>query len=449
MSLFKDNSKILINLLIIISIITKIFSYYQSSGYSNNNNQNNQNPNNNDQNFISRAYNLTSYSQLNSFLKQKKTTFIYFYSNYCSGCSELLHSFQKASSYEFIYNFTNILLVNCNKYKDICFQFDLQTLPCLSIYYFHPEYKTLSIINQTFYSYEFEDIIKLIQKFPNPYTKNKKYPGLMKLKSKKDINKFSNEFGDVSFLLILDKKGKNNKKLLSCFNNDIALNKNYITKFYFGYTYNTNTIKKNFDYNNLPIIFAMGVNYNDFGLHIEVENCNDIQKFIEINEFPIFKNFDNKYLFKLMKLKKTIIIFVIDKKKLSALPRLISKIQRILLKRRDLIFGYMDLNEDISMLSFFNIKSNVLDETMIIYDFQKGRYHLSHFEELEKEIEDLDSGILKWKSGYFIEDFLGKLGINVNRGVLMLVFFGIFTIIIIFGCIFCFTMFERIDKKLR
>ena len=403
--------------------------------------------------FISRAYNLTSISQLDSFLKHNKQTFVYFYSNFCSGCKELLNAFNKASSYEMVFNSSNILLVNCNTYQELCFKFEIETLPYLRIYYYHSIYKNISIINHKFYSFEFNDIIKLIQKITNSGN-NDKYKGLIKLKSQKEINKFSNTFGDVSFLLILDKNNKNyNKKLLSCYNNDIALSPFYITKFYFGYTYNTKIKKQLIDLNvKLPLIYMTGINYNDFNLHYEIETCNDIINFIDKNELPVFKNFDSKYLFKLLRMKKTIFIFNIDKQKLSSLPRLISSMQKTLLERRDLVFGYLDINEDISMLSFFKINAEVLSETIIVYDFNKGRYHLEKFkdkESIEKLINDYDNGKLNWKSGYFIEDFLSSLGFEVNRNLLILVIMGILSIFVIIGCIFCFQTLEKIDKKLR
>ena len=403
--------------------------------------------------YISKTYNLTSLGQLDSFLKQHKQIFIYFYSNFCSGCTELLNAFKKASSFELVNNSSNILLVNCNNYKDLCFKFEIETLPFLKIYYYHSEYKNISIINHIFYSYEFNDIIKLIQKITNSGN-NDKYKGLIKLKSQKDINKFSNTFGDVSFLLILDKNDKAfNKQLLSCYNNNIALSPVYITKYYFGYTYDTKIKKQLKDLNmKLPLIYMTGINYNDFNLHSEIEQCNDIKAFIDSNELPIFKNFDSKYLFKLLRMKKTIFIFNIDKQKLSSLPRLISSIQKILISRRDLIFGYLDVKEDISMLSFFNIKTEVLSETIIIYDFKKGKYHLNKFvdnESLEKLINDYDNNKLEWKSGYFIEDFLSSMGFNVNRNVLLIIVMLIFSIFVIIGCIFCFQTFEKLDKKLR
>ena len=406
--------------------------------------------------FISRAYNLTSLSQLKSFMAQKKHIFLYFYSNFCSGCKELLTSFNKASSYEFVYNSSNILLVDCSKYQEICFNFDLNTLPLLKIYYMHPVYDNYTLINYTFFSFEFNDVIKLIQKISNSGIEEK-YSGLIKLKSQKDINKFSNSLGDVSFMLVLDKqKNKNfNKNLLQCYNNDIALSPNYITKFYFAYYYpNKKKGKKEEEINNeYPSIYMTGINYNDFNLNVEVESCEDIIKFINNNEFPIFANFDSKYLFKLLRLKKTIFIFNLDKKKLSSLPKLISTIQKYLIERRDLIFGYLDINEDESMLSFFKINKQVLGSTIIVYDFNKGKYHLREYvnnDSLEKLIDDFDQNKLGWKSGYFLEDFLsGTLGININRNYLIFIFMLIFSVIIIFGCIFCFQTFERIDKKLK
>ena len=404
--------------------------------------------------FISRAYNLTSMSQLNSFFNQKKNIFLYFFADFCSGCKELLTSFNKASSYESVYNSTNIILIDCSKYRDICFNYNIDVLPSLKIYYIHPEYNNYTLINYTFYSFEFNDVIKLIQKISNIGT-SYKYKGLIKLKNQKDINKFSNNLGDVSFVLILDKKNKiQNKNILYCYNNDIALNSEFISKFYFGYGYiNNNKIKKENNNIKYPLLYMTGINYNDFNLNIEIDTCDDIINFIKNNELPIFKNFDNKYLFKLLRMKKTIFIFNIDKKKLSSIPRLISSIQKYLIERRDLIFGYLDINEDKSMLEFFNIKKQIINSTIIIYDFNKGKYYLSEYnniESLEKLIQDYDMNKLKWKSGYFLEDFLsGTLGININRNYLIFFFMLIFSLIIIFGCIFCFQTFERIDKKLK
>ena len=404
--------------------------------------------------FISRAYNLTSMSQLNSFFNQKKNIFLYFFADFCSGCKELLTSFNKASSYESVYNSTNIILIDCSKYRDICFNYNIDVLPSLKIYYIHPEYNNYTLINYTFYSFEFNDVIKLIQKISNIGT-SYKYKGLIKLKNQKDINKFSNNLGDVSFVLILDKKNKiQNKNILYCYNNDIALNSEFISKFYFGYGYiNNNKIKKENNNIKYPLLYMTGINYNDFNLNIEIDNCDDIKNFIKKNELPIFKNFDNKYLFKLLRMKKTIFIFNIDKKKLSSIPRLISSIQKYLIERRDLIFGYLDINEDKSMLEFFNIKKQIINSTIIIYDFNKGKYYLSEYnnnESLEKLIQDYDMNKLEWKSGYFLEDFLsGTLGININRNYLIFFFMLIFSLIIIFGCIFCFQTFERIDKKLK
>ena len=439
-----------INVIFEMILLLIIFSYINSFVFPNSNLENTIN----EKNFIPHTYNLTSISQIKSFLAQKKSIFIYFFSDFCSGCKELLTSFNKASSYEFVFNSSNILLVDCSKYRDICFNFNIDTLPFLTIYYLHPYYDNYSLINYTFYSFEFNEVIQLIQKVTNSGNENK-YKGLIKLKNQKAINKFSNTLGDVSFLLVLDKQNKNsNKNLLECYNNDIALSPEFITKFYFGYSYHNKNRKENENINiKYPLIYMTGINYNDFNLNIEVDSCDDIINFIKLNEFPIFKNFDNKYLFKLLKLKRTIFIFNIDKKQLSALPKLINGIHKYIIQRRDLIFGYLDINEDKSMLSFFKINEQVIDKMIIVYDFNKGKYHLREFndiEALEKLINDFDNNKLSWKSGYFLEDFLSNtLGINVNRNYLIFFFMIIFSIIFISGCIFCFQTFEKIDRKLK
>ena len=105
------------------------------------------------------------------------------------------------------------------------------------------------------------------------------------------------------------------------------------------------------------------------------------------------------------------------------------------------------------MLSFFKINKQILDSTIIVYDFKKGKYHLREYinnESLEKLISDYDTNKLIWKSGYFLEDFLSNtLGINVNRNYLIIFFMLIFSVIFISSCIFCFQTFEKIDRKLK
>ena len=144
---------------------------------------------------------------------------------------------------------------------------------------------------------------------------------------------------------------------------------------------------------------------------------------------------------------------ILFKKQLSALPKLIYTIQKILIQRRDLIFGYLDINEDKSMLSFFRINSEIIDKMIIFYDFKYGKYVLRRFddeESLKELISDFYNNKLIWKSGYFLEDFLSNtLGINVNRNYLITFFMLIFSVIFISSCIFCFQTFEKIDKKLK
>ena len=62
--------------------------------------------------------------------------------------------------------------------------------------------------------------------------------------------------------------------------------------------------KKEMQNYKFPLVYMTGINYNDFNLYSEIDTCEDIKKFMNLNEFPIFKNFDSKYLFKLLRFKK-------------------------------------------------------------------------------------------------------------------------------------------------
>jgi hypothetical protein len=61
----------------------------------------------------------------------------------------------------------------------------------------------------------------------------------------------------------------------------------------------------------------------------------------------------------------------------------------------------------------------------------------------------MDKNKINWKSGYFIEEFLYKFGINIDRSNLLNGFFFILLIIIIFIFLFICLFIEKIDKKLK
>ena len=68
---------------------------------------------------------------------------------------------------------------------------------------------------------------------------------------------------------------------------------------------------------------------------------------------------------------------------------------------------------------------------------------------IEYIIDLLDQNKLNWKSGYFIEDFLYTFGINIDRNILLFIFFFILSIFLIYGFLFICLLIKKKDKKLK
>ena len=105
-------------------------------------------------------------------------------------------------------------------------------------------------------------------------------------------------------------------------------------------------------------------------------------------------------------------------KKNKSIQTILTLIQNITLKRRDIIFGYINIDTDYQLIEYFHIKKNI---DIIFYDFKKGKYYIDNYKDwirIEYIIDLLDQNKLNWKSGYFIEDFLYTFGINIDRNIL-------------------------------
>jgi hypothetical protein len=90
-------------------------------------------------------------------------------------------------------------------------------------------------------------------------------------------------------------------------------------------------------------------------------------------------------------------------KKNKSIQTILTLIQNITLKRRDIIFGYINIDTDYQLIEYFHIKKNINYKDSI---------------RIEYIIDLLDQNKLNWKSGYFIEDFLYTFGINIDRNIL-------------------------------
>ena len=143
--------------------------------------------------------------------------------------------------------------------------------------------------------------------------------------------------------------------------------------------------------------------------------------------------------------------FYIKKNKYSSIQTIMTFILNIALNRRDIVFGYINIDTDYHLIEYFHIKKNI-DESIIFYDFKKGKYYIDNYKDstrVEYLIDLMDKNKINWKSGYFIEDFLYKFGINIDRSILLLGFIIILSIIIIFIFLFICLFIEKIDKKLK
>ena len=87
------------------------------------------------------------------------------------------------------------------------------------------------------------------------------------------------------------------------------------------------------------------------------------------------------------KLKKTVIILTLNKQSISHVHQIMNMIQNIAIARRDLIFAYLDIEEDVSLITFFKIK-NFIDESVIVYNFEIGKYYLDNYKD-EMRIKDI------------------------------------------------------------
>ena len=387
--------------------------------------------------------NLTSISEIPKLFKQPKNIILVFSSTFCFNCGKIISTFHNASSYDFVNNSTNIYIIHCNIQKEICQYYNITYFPTIQVYIYSPP-----LFKETFilpFNFDLDDILEYIDKI----SFSLKEKAIMKIKSVKELNKFNKNYGDVSFTLILKKNDfENNNNLLSCYNN-IAHLPQYLPRFYFSFIYDN--IFKNDLNMKFPSILMTGINYKDFYINKNISNCSDIINFIEENQYPLFLHINHKYIEKFFRLKKTMFIFTLDKNSISNIQKIKSMIQNISIKKRTIIFGYVDIQNDLDLISFFKIKENI-DESIIIYNMEIGKFYIDNYKDplkINLLIEKLENNSIPWKSGYFIEDFLYNIGIRPSRGTLIFCIFIFLGFLVIIAFVGLFICFEKIDKKLK
>ena len=391
---------------------------------------------------ITHIHNLTSLNEIPSLFKKTKNLILFFTSTWCVSCADLHSSLSKASTYEFVYNSTNIMTINCLNQQEICEHYNITSFPHMKVYIYTPP--SFKETNHTPFSYELEDILEYIEKISHSLS----LKPLIKLSSMKAVNRYSKNYGDVSFLLIINDDDDSNEELLNCYRH-YALSYEYIPRYYFAYIYSSH-YSNNYDMK-IPSIVMTGVNFKDFNMNHIVNKCYDIEEFINENQYPLFIHADQKYINKMHKLKKTVIILTLNKKSISHVHQIMNMIQNIAIARRDLIFAYLDIEEDVSLITFFKIK-NFIDESVIVYNFEIGKYYLDNYKD-EMRIKDIiamiDNKEIQWKSGYFIEDFLNSFGVSVDRKYIIFITFVVMAIIAIAVTMCICNVINIVDNKFK
>ncbi len=151
---------------------------------------------------------------------------------------------------------------------------------------------------------------------------------------------------------------------------------------------------------------------------------------------------NTNYLSRLHREKKILFLIALDKSNPAHVIQLKDIFNNIAVKNRNYVFSYLDLRDDESLLRFFTKNTG---GKIILYNFLMGKHYLldkldddvKFSEELDGLIKLLENDEIVWTSGYPLEDFLARLGINISRTNLMIFTLGLFTFIIIF-LITCF-----------
>lgn len=209
----------------------------------------------------------------------------------------------------------------------------------------------------------------------------------------------------------------------------------------------------------------------------EDDLCLKMKKFVELNKFPILKKLDQNYLTKIQREKKIMIIAAINRSDNQHISFLNNYFHyQALENRENLIFSYLDFKEDKYFFNFFNIdlskfsnenKNSIeyeidLKPIIIIYNFKINKFYvdpnsfsdeknylrISDNKQLKALIENIEKNNIRWTSGYLLEDiFTDILGSDVSREKLLMIYSGIFFVILGVIVIFVCSCFEEKGKK--
>ena len=314
---------------------------------------------------------------------------------------ETIIKFDKLSSYEIINKWTFLKII-CEEPNDICQLFEKydKSFPIVKIYIKSAEIKTYNAL----LDFELPQLLELLLK----YSTN----SIIEIKDNNNIKDFYNKYGDFSPLVIYDIQ---NTEFISCIN--MLAKKKYYQYFYFGtipiQIYKEKKEKIIFFKDNYPISYTWE------------RECDDIDFFLSKNIYPLINKVDKPLIYQLNIIPKILVILIGNISKNNKINNfIINYYQKISYSNRNLVFGYINYNEDKSLSNKYNIHiTNDNDIKLMLYNFNDKTYYIhpitfnfksQNKEEIYKYISDIcaDLSLFSFTTGSLLKDLIRKIGLD-------------------------------------
>ena len=354
-------------------------------------------------------------SQINSIqIKSKEQYFNYilnseflialiYFSPYEQQFSKMINLFDEASSYK-IMNKWAFIKVKCEESNDLSQTFENidKSLPLIKIYIKSIEIKTINLLIY----FELNQLLELLMKYSSK--------PLIEISDNNNIKDFYNKYGTFSPLVIYNNE---HTEFISCIS--MLAKKKYFKYYYFGkipiQMAKEKTEKIIFDNDNLPISMTWE------------GDCDDIDNFLNNNIYPLINKVDISLIYQLNIIPRTLVIIISNFAKNSKINNFIlNYYKKISYNKRELVFGYIDLNEDTTFLKQYNLYINLKNDNdinLMIYNFYENIYYIHplvyNFDlQNEREIYNniinicTDLASLSFTSGSIFKDIFKKLGLD-------------------------------------
>ena len=177
-------------------------------------------------------------------------------------------------------------------------------------------------------------------------------------------------------------------------------------------------------------------------------DCDDIDNFLNNNIYPLINKVDISLIYQLNNIPRTLVIIISNFAKNSKINNFIlNYYKKISYNKRELVFGYIDLNEDTTFLKQYNLYINLKNDNdinLMIYNFYENIYYIHplvyNFDlQNEREIYNniinicTDLASLSFTSGSIFKDIFKKLGLDKIKNDKNQIIILSITFIIIFG----------------